>query len=212
MIFSNEVLDYYIGCTKEESDIMCKTLKEIMGKKPEEILKMAGQEDCVPVNVSAILKKLRISEIEMDFSEIEQQLVTQVNEKGAISGMVLLSGDNVGIFYNVKDGLNRQRFTVAHELAHCCLNGDELVDNHIEFRHESTSEDEREIAANTYAGQLLIPEKSLKRVYEQLTVPVVDSLAKLFQVSIAVMKERLRVLHMDYFDTELNRMVVFGED
>ena len=212
MIFSNEILRYYIGRTKEESDIMCKNLKEIIGKTPEEILKIAGQEDCVPVNIGAILKELHVSEIKMDFSEIEQQLASQVAEKGPISGMVLLSGDNVGIFYNEKDSLNKQRFTVAHELAHCCLNGEELVDNHIEFRHEIVSEDEREIAANTYAGQLLIPEKSLKRVYGQLTIPVVDSLAKIFQVSKAVMKARLNLLHMDYFDTELNRMVILGED
>lgn len=212
MRFSDEILKKYMILKEEEVNYMCLNLKKIIGKTPEELLHLTEQEDSIPVDISAMLFKLNISEIKMDFAEIEKALELQVNENGAVSGMVLLSGDNVGIFYNEKDGLNRQRFTIAHELAHCCLNGGRLVENHIEFRHEISTDDEEEIAANTFAGKLLIPEWSLKKVYEQLTIPVVDSLAKIFQVSKTVMKERLKMLHMDYFDTELNKMVLFGEE
>lgn len=212
MRFSDEILKKNMIAKEDEVNYMCENLIKIIGKTPEELLRLTEQEDSIPVDISTILFKLNISEIKMDFAEIEKALELQVNEKGAVSGMVLLSGDNVGIFYNEKDGLNRQRFTIAHELAHCCLNGGRLAENHIEFRHEISTDDEEEIAANTFAGKLLIPEGSLKKVYEQLSIPVLDSLAKIFQVSITVMKERLKMLKMDYFDTELNKMVIFGEE
>ena len=191
---------------------MCQTLKKIMGKSPEELLSITGQENSIPVDVSTILHHLQISEIKMNFSQIEQALNLDDAKKGTISGMVLLSEDNVGIFFNEEDTLNRQRFTIAHELAHCCLDGEELMKNHIEFRFDIDSDDASEVAANTFAGKLLVPEKSLKKVYEQLSIPVVESLAKIFQVSQAVMKERLKMLHMDYFDTELNEMVILEEE
>lgn len=212
MYFCNQILNNYLVRTKEEDGIMCTSLRKIIGKSPEEILSITGQTTSIPVDISAILHKLEISEIEMDFTEMEQALFSQYENTDSISGMVLFSEDNIGIFYNKKDGINRQRFTIAHELAHCCLNGNELEDNYIEFRQKIISDDKREVAANTFAGRLLIPEQSLKKVYEQLTIPVVDSLAKIFLVSKSVMKERLKMLNMDYFDTELNRMIIFGED
>lgn len=67
----------------------------------------------------------------MDFTEIEHVLFSQGKGEGDVAGMVLLSGNDVGIFYNEKDEVNIQRFTIAHELVHCCLNGNELADNYI---------------------------------------------------------------------------------
>lgn len=215
MYFCDFILNDYLEKTKEEGAIMeevCENLKHILGKSPEEILWMTGQASSIPVDISTILQKLHISEAKIDFTEIEQALFSEDEDKMDISGMVLLSGDKVGIFYNEKDGTNRQRFTMAHELAHCCLNGEKLADSYIEFRCNIISDDEMEVAANTFAGKLLIPEPSLRKVYEKLTIPVVDSLAKIFQVSQQVMKERLKMLNMDYFDSSLNKMVVFGEN
>ena len=214
MYFCNGILDNFLKRAKEKGLIMaeiCEKMRQIIGKSPEEILSMTGQTSNIPVDIRAILLKLDISEIKIDFTEIEQALFSKDEEKIDVSGMVLLSENNIGIFYNEKDSINRQRFTMAHELAHCCLNGEEIEEDYIEFRYNIVSEDEKEVAANTFAGRLLIPEQSLRVVYEQLTIPVLDSLAKIFQVSESVMKERLKMLHMDYFDTNLNEMVVFGE-
>lgn len=215
MYFCNDILSRYLEKTEEEGAIMgevCGSLKQIIGKSPEEVLHITEQATSIPVDISAILAKLHMSEAKIDFTEIEQALFSEDEDKMDISGMVLLSGDKVGIFYNEKDGINRQRFTMAHELGHCCLNGEKLADSYIEFRCNMVSDDEMEVAANTFAGKLLIPEPSLRKVYEKLTIPVVDSLAKIFQVSQQVMKERLKMLHMDYFDPSINEMVVFGED
>ncbi|MCM1233556.1 MAG: ImmA/IrrE family metallo-endopeptidase [Ruminococcus flavefaciens] len=211
MFFSNTLLKYFLTHAKEEDITMCNCLRKIMGKTPEEILAMTGQTMNIPVDISAILRELNISEVKMDFMEIEQALTDKDEAEREISGMVLLSGNNLGIFYSTKDSVNRQRFTIAHELAHCCLNGGNLENDYIEFRHYFHSDDEIEVAANTFAGEILIPEQSLKKVYNSLAIPVIGSLAKIFQVSKSVMKERLNLLHMDYFDTDLNKMITFGE-
>lgn len=38
----------------------------------------------------------------------------------------------LGIFYKSDDTMDRQRFTIAHEIAHCCLDTDSLKQRHLE--------------------------------------------------------------------------------
>ena len=108
----------------------------------------------------------------------------------------------MGIFYRASDSINRRRFTMAHEIAHCCLHTDTLTDKHIELRSSKTQNDPREYNANVFAGELLIPESSLKMIYEQLLVPSLSGLSVIFQVSTNVMAKRLDYLKMPYMKDE----------
>lgn len=170
---------------------MCEAINGIMGKTPEDLLKGSHQINAVPVDLSAILEKAKISVIpSQDFSEYEQ------NTGRRVLGALATKGDSAAIFYNEKEPSmtwHRIRFTVAHELAHACLSGDKF---HIAFRYDDDKEgqSEEEINANIFAGALLIPKKSLLKQIEILLIPTISLLADAFDVSRSVMEARLKFL------------------
>ena len=140
------------------------------------------------------MEKLEISAFSFDFSEIEKRLPAELADKN-ILGALVSAKDRAAILYSSRDkqDSHRMRFTIAHELAHYCLHG---MTRHIHFRMDGAL-NEQEIAANTFAGELLIPEFSLKKVIKQLFVPTVAALADIFDVSINVMNERIRCLSLE---------------
>lgn len=122
---------------------------------------------------------------------------------GQLSGMVhrLETGAAV-IGVNSLHAPTRQRFTIAHELAHLLLHRDESfhVDQRspIGFRSELSSKavDENEIEANQFAAELLMPFDILRRSVENLppnmeTEEAISKLADEFQVSEQAMTFRL---------------------
>lgn len=169
---------------------------ELYKKTADDILRACDQEDSVPVDIKAILEKLNISAIPLDFYEMEKKLKGKYRDR-KILGAMMSTDDKAAIFYNQNDkkDSHRARFTVAHELAHCCLHG---PDPHIEFRMDGECESEEELAANTFAGELLIPEKSLQKIIAQLIVPSITALADIFDVSFNVMKNR--IIHLKWND------------
>lgn len=187
--------------TKEnEAKTVCKTLKNLTGKTAQAILKETGQWNTIPVDLDTILTTLNIRKRATTFESLEE---SDLNKSlGEISGLVLLKGDDVGIFYKKTDTIHRKRFTIAHELAHCCLHGESMLANgYIEYRSSFTSAtDPREIAANTFAGELLIPEHQLKKILSRLIVPSLTALATIFDVSVNVMRARLWDLKVSFFD------------
>lgn len=181
--------------------IMCKKLRELDGLTPDEIFLICGV-DAYPVNIQMILKKLGIKSGVMDFSNIETQIPEVIEKRGFILGAVTIIGDDVNIFYSKNSTENRKRFTLAHELAHCCLNATSLKKGHIEFRFDETTEEPRELAANIFAGQLLIPEALLRKMYNSLIIPAVDVMAAEFQVSTRVMEARLKYLNLGFYSPQ----------
>ena len=181
-----------------EGKIMCKKLRELDGLTPEEILLISG-EDAYPVNMQTILKKLGIRSGAMDFSNVEAQIPAVIKSRGSILGAVTIINDDVNIFYSENSTDNRKRFTLAHELAHCCLHASSLQKGHIEFRFDEKTSDHEELAANIFAGQLLIPEKPLRKMYDSLVLPAVDVMACEFKVSIHVMEARLEYLGWGFY-------------
>lgn len=170
-------------------------IKYLKGKTASEILKDTGQENSIPVDLRAILHKLEISAISMDFSEIEEILCDQVKKRGRILGAVMTTHDDAAIFYSNDQELmsnHRYRFTIAHELAHCCL-GSDL--NHVEFRHDGSFDEAGEREANIFAGELLIPLPQLERVSKELLLPTITNLAAVFEVSETVMAARIEYLN-----------------
>ena len=184
--------------TKKDG-IMYEVLKNMRNKSAMDLLKENGISLTPPINIFLLLQRLGIKEVAADFSDIEKILQY---DSGEILGITFAQEKQVGIFYRSSDSINRRRFTMAHEIAHCCLHTDTLTDKHIELRSSKTQNDQREYNANVFAGELLIPESSLKMIYEQLLVPSLSGLSEIFQVSTNVMAKRLDYLKMPYMKDE----------
>jgi len=184
---------------KRKVKLMCKPLEKIRGKSADEILKLVGISDEVPMPLDPILEYFNISANPFDFTSIESLdgMVDVVKKRGNILGMIMSKDDHAGIFYRHSDTPHRQRFTIAHELGHCAL-ADGLIEEFIEFRHDEASEDPLEVAVNIFAGELLIPKKSLLNLYEAMKIPCTCLLSELFGVSQNVMRERMKVLGLTH--------------
>lgn len=166
---------------------MCAKLDELKGLSAEEILKMAGQEESVPVDLNRVVKVLGLHKEARDFSDIER-----IEKRGKISGLVIVMGDDVKIFFNINDKLREKRFTASHEIGHCCLHGESLKNDYIEFLHRDGFENKHETEASVFAARLLVPKKSLFVVYNKLIRPTINDLAEIFQVPNKIMRLRLK--------------------
>ena len=189
MFSSKKEYQRFLQQMREEKDM---EISKLYNKTADQVLELSKQTDAVPVDLKKILKLFNISAIPKDFSKLDLELNQQFSNVH-ILGIFVSNDKNAAIFYNKTDveDSHRYRFTIAHELAHCCLQGEK---SHIEFRVAGLEPDENELAANTFAGALLIPEKSLNKALDELIVPSLHALADIFEVSENVMKARLQYL------------------
>ena len=195
----------YIGNFAKEGVHMCKKLKELQGKKPIELLKKYSMENIIPVDVNKLLEKMQIKTYAMDYASIENSPDIQpiIKERGKILGTVMLKNDDIVITYRKTDPTHRKRFTVAHELGHCCL-ADDFGNKFIQFRNDLISHtNEMEIKCNIFAGELLIQEHIIKRLHEDLRVFPLERISEIFDVSQSVMAKRLDALKIPYI--KMNR-------
>lgn len=145
----------------------------------EEII--ARHQSEAPVKVGAIAADLGVSVL---VSDLPLQ----------ISGM--LSRDEPGkdrwtIRVNRHEHRNRQRFTIAHEIAHFVLHKDAIADKLVDdtFYRSGLSE-RREYEANALAAEILMPWPLIKQLMKKYGTSVSD-LAKALEVSEAAMNIRL---------------------
>jgi len=101
----------------------------------------------------------------------------------------------------------RRRFSIAHEIGHLVLHDEESL--HVDawtpfaYRTDKSSEgtDPREIEANQFAAELLMPEPWVRRDVGQITdmiaEDVVERMAELYQVSTQAMTLRLHRLDLN---------------
>lgn len=123
-----------------------------------------------------------------------------------VSGVLVINQDKGVIGVNASQPLVRQRFTIAHEIAHYELHREELpvfIDKQLRqyaavFRNADSSngEDRREREANRYAAALLMPLPLLREEIAKLPPElddeeVVESLAARFNVSKQAMSFRI---------------------
>lgn len=147
----------------------------------------------VPVPVERIAK---LRGIRVEYAPLDDEL----------SGLAHIH-DNVPIIgINALHAPNRQRFTLAHELAHVLLHQRELeravhVDRGSLRRDALAAEgvDPIEIEANAFAAELLMPTRLLISALERHPIDLEDdsavsALAKRFRVSDAAMRYRLNSL------------------
>ena len=143
-----------------------------------------------PVPVEKIARRLGIQ-------------VTYTPFDGDLSGMAFISEGVRMIGVNSLHSTVRQRFTLAHELAHHRLHHEELehavhLDRGSLRRDWMSSQgvDEREVEANAFASELLIPTDLLRQALAGRTIDFEDEdeigiLARRFRVSAAAMRYRL---------------------
>jgi Zn-dependent peptidase ImmA (M78 family) len=146
-----------------------------------------------PVKVDALARSEGLQIVESAFD-------------GDVSGALLRSNGIAGIAINAKQHPNRKRFTIAHELAHYLL--EHSTEDHIDWeftvlRRDNTSSDAsdiREIEANSFAANLLMPTDFLKADLKRYTnykgeIELDDTarlaLARKYKVSELAMRFRL---------------------
>ena len=88
-----------------------------------------------------------------------------------LGAVVVFSGGRRGIIVTTKRDLHVQRFTLAHELGHILLGHDSRFDSTIELagKNASNSRPAEEVAADTFASELLCPKSLLLDVAKKKT-------------------------------------------
>lgn len=214
-----DVRDLYKG---RDDAFMCKPIEKLRGKSAEHILNTYGDIYKYPVDIEQIIRNIGNIEIgSMDFSELEK---VEVPPAGAhIIGALRVFDNNVQIIYsdrfpedvnleyaNISDIerqnklRRRQRFTLAHELAHCSFHIDPKERGYyVEFHYDNDKlvEDNREFIANAFAGALLMPSHIIRAFISNPDYYGISgkdrkiSIAKMaeaFDVNNSVMCERIR--------------------
>lgn len=164
---------------------MSEKSKEWERLTPEVRTILESRQKVVPVKLSSIAKDFGLT-------------VLSATLPVGISGEIRPSTD-IGSFVikvNRHDDARRQRFTVAHEMAHFLLHrdyiGNGLSDDAL---YRSYLSDAKEAQANRLAADILMPRNLIKselaRLGGEATESTVSRLADMFDVSVAAMQIRL---------------------
>lgn len=147
--------------------------------------KFARNEIPVPVEQIAKFAGIRLEALPLDDD---------------LSGMSFVKDGVAVIVVNSNHHINRKRFTISHEIGHHILDADYLNNNvHVDKailprnRFSSDGVDSREIRANQFAAELLMPEAELSR-WGKVDInddTRIQALAKRLKVSVAALTYRL---------------------
>lgn len=147
---------------------------------PQVRARIEAFHDVAPVRLPDLAKALGVS-------------VKAATLAPGISGEIRPVGDGFVIRINRHDHPKRQRFTVAHELAHFLLHKDDIgmgIEDDVLYR--SNLSDRREHQANRLAADILMPENLLAEAREAAEEKGVGDvalyLADIFGVSEAAMR------------------------
>lgn len=137
-----------------------------------------------PVNITAIAHDLGINV----YNAIGDGLSGMIKKDKAQGGP-----SGYAIIVNKKDAAARQRFTIAHEIAHFILHkeaiGDGIVDDAL---YRSGLSNALEVEANKLAAEILMPWHLLNQVMNN-KINTIKELASIFQVSESAMSIRLGI-------------------
>lgn len=166
----------------------------LVRRKAAELLRQGGVVSA-PVDVERLAKTVARATVKYEPFE------------GKLSGLVHRGRDGQAVIgVNKSHAEVRQRFTIAHELGHLLLHAQEdlHVDEGIWLRNERSSraEDEREIEANQFAAELLMPTDLVQEAVAGRNLDLVNDedetlieLATKFKVSRQALSFRLSRLY-----------------
>jgi Zn-dependent peptidase ImmA (M78 family) len=159
-----------------------------------------------------LVAELQIRSIPVDVNQVAEALGLMILYQSLgddVSGLLVTQGDTATICVQESHPAVRQRFTIAHEIAHFYLKhqfepGEQVhVDEgwKISARGPLTALglDRQEIEANQFAASLLMPETLVRERLKQIGRPsdvAVSELARQFKVSEQAMTIRLTTLHL----------------
>lgn len=124
-------------------------------------------------------------------------IVKKATLQAGISGEIKLVDGHVEIRVNRHDVLERQRFTLAHEIAHFLLHKDKIGDGIIDdVLYRSKLSDELESEANKLAAEIIMPWNLIQSRLAtfgnpKITEQNIETMALEAQVSKTAMKIRL---------------------
>jgi Zn-dependent peptidase ImmA (M78 family) len=149
-----------------------------------------------PIDVYRVAQDIGLAVMERD---LEDQ----------VSGMLVMKGGKGTIVVNQNHHINRRRFTVAHECGHTELHLEHtdsqvFIDATPVFFRDTISTEGRslqEIAANTYAAELLMPEEQVRKILREQPIDAFDDIAirhiaGVFEVSPQALTIRLTRLNL----------------
>jgi len=154
-----------------------------------------------PVPVGQIAEELSIS------------VISTLDLPSGMSGSISKEDDGYIIYVNGSQSLRRQRFTIAHELGHFIKHRDELDSTDeilnptkkVLLRRNTSSSSipndgikQREVEADQFAGELLMPEITFKDVW--VKAQNLKDVADYFGVSQMAANVRAALLGLGYFD------------
>jgi Zn-dependent peptidase ImmA (M78 family) len=147
-------------------------------EKAREVLKLYWDKK-FPVNVEAIAKAVGM----------EVRKIPNLPYSGAFE----IEGGKPVCIINASDATVRQRFTIAHEIGHFLLKHDPSHrDGPEQFSVEN--KDPREIAANRFAAELLMPADAIRLLVFEKGISDLVKLATKANVSQVAMQYRLKNL------------------
>ena len=147
----------------------------------EKLLSHLGLDDETAIDISSVAKKLGLNVYSTSF------------ENNAISGYIKFENGEKNIYINNTQSVQRQRFTVAHEIAHYILHKEVLEQNGGTpmFRGGDSNYAERQ--ANRLAAAILMPQTKVQEMYQNQK-KTIQEMAELFWVSYGAMANRISSL------------------
>lgn len=137
-----------------------------------------------PVDVFSLAKALRL------------QVIQDKNLAGGVAGKIEKHGTHYRIIVNGNDVEVRQRFTVAHEIAHYLLHRDKIGAGIVDsVLYRSTLRDDLEAEANERAAQILMPAEAVKTFW-RTGVRAFAEMAQIFHVSMDAARFRMQSLRL----------------
>lgn len=140
----------------------------------------------IPVDVFALCKELK--------PDIPIRVEIRDDMPGTLSGFILKKNGKCYIFCNGNEPKTRQRFTLAHELAHYLLHWDKIGEKYPEnflLRGGLPNEDETE--ANQLAADILMPQSKVHEYINSREEVSMTKMAKDFNVSRQALSIRLGI-------------------
>ena len=156
-----------------------------------------------------LLEKHGVSKPPVPVEQIAESLGARVRfspHEGELAGMLMRGNGQTVIGVNSLHHVNRQRFTIAHEIGHLLLHKGEVhIDRSFRVhRRDAVSSmaiDPEEIEANRFAAELLMPFDMIANdLAELIDVEDEDEIKRLadkYQVSVQAMTHRVtNLLHL----------------
>ena len=166
---------------------MCRKLEELHNKKPDYFL---NNITAIPIDIGKILEDNNIKYYPVSFKKLEKELQL---EQSFILGLAFARGNELGILFSNESDEKEKRFTLAHELGHCCRHMNKKSLYHIELHTKGdvlenrsnkflVIDSKKEEEADTFARDLLVPTSILLWVLKKHPDINIDQLADCFDI------------------------------